>query len=146
MPISPEPPNNGPLLPPPPDSFEEANCMIQEAWKVAFPSLGFPIELIGGFPSRKSPLVATKGSSKLKVAKNKNFESQLLKEQSFFKVLKVAAAPEQTESTPQTRHLVAAFGVSHPQVSMIHQEILFAPAQHTFLLKGQIVRRTGESY
>ncbi len=32
--------------------------MIQEAWKVAFPSLRFPVELIGGFPSRKSPLVA----------------------------------------------------------------------------------------
>jgi hypothetical protein len=32
--------------------------MIQEAWKVAFPSLRFPVELIVVFPSRKSSLVA----------------------------------------------------------------------------------------
>jgi hypothetical protein len=58
MPISPEPPSNLPLSPSAQKSFEEANQMIQEAWKVAFPSLRFPVELIGGFPSRKSPLVA----------------------------------------------------------------------------------------
>jgi hypothetical protein len=54
----PEPPSNLPLSPSPPESFEEANRMIQEAWKVAFSSLRFPVELIGFFPSRKSPLVA----------------------------------------------------------------------------------------
>jgi hypothetical protein len=71
--------------------------MVQEAWKVAFPSLGFPVELIGVFPSTKSPLVAaqneasfqeppawmhqsTDNSSMLKVAINKNLESQVLTE------------------------------------------------------------------
>jgi hypothetical protein len=38
----PEPPSNLPLSPSPPESFEEVNQMIQEAWKVAFPSLRFP--------------------------------------------------------------------------------------------------------
>jgi hypothetical protein len=61
--------------------------MIQEAWKVVFPSLIFPVELIGGFPTRKFPLVAAPPheasdqqtplasiyqSTKLKVAFNKN--------------------------------------------------------------------------
>ena len=73
--------------------------MVQEAWKVAFPSLIFPVELIGLFPAAKSPLVAaphqsdpqppppthqqTTNSSRLKVAINKNLESQLLKERAF---------------------------------------------------------------
>jgi hypothetical protein len=73
--------------------FEEANQMIQEAWKVALPSLSFPVKLIGVSLSRKSPLVAAphkasdqqtppawmhqsaNSSSKLKVAINKNLES-----------------------------------------------------------------------
>jgi hypothetical protein len=54
----PEPPNNPSLSPPPPESFEEANGVVQEAWKVAFPSLRFPLKLIGVFPSRKSQVVA----------------------------------------------------------------------------------------
>jgi hypothetical protein len=117
MPISPEPPSNLPLSPSAPNSFEEANRMIQEAWKVAFPSLRFPVELIGFFPSRKSPLVAAQHkasdqksppasvhrSTNLKVAINKNLESQLLKERAFLKALKTTVAREQTESTPQTR-------------------------------------------
>jgi hypothetical protein len=130
--------------------------MVQEAWKVAFPSLRFPLELIGGFPSRKSQLVAapheaslqhqppavmhqstTNGSSKLKVAINKNFKSQVLKERAFLKALKATVAREQTESTPQTRRLLAAFAASHPQVSVMHQEILIALARYTFLLEVQ---------
>ncbi len=54
----PDAPNTPSLSPPPPESFEEANRMVQEAWKVAFPSLIFPLELIVGFPSRKSQVVA----------------------------------------------------------------------------------------
>ena len=37
MAISPEPTNNRLLSPAPPESFKEANQMVQEAWKVAFP-------------------------------------------------------------------------------------------------------------
>jgi hypothetical protein len=93
MPIFPGSPSNHPLLPPhnpQPESFKEANQIIQEAWEVAFPSLRFPVKFAGVFPSTKSPLVAvpyevshqeeppalmqesTKGSSKLKVTINKN--------------------------------------------------------------------------
>jgi hypothetical protein len=62
----------------------------------------------------------TNGSSKLKVAINKNLESQLLKERAFLKALKATVAREQTELTPQTRRLLAAFAASHPQVSVMH--------------------------
>jgi hypothetical protein len=151
MPITPEPPSNIPLSPSAPKSFEEANRMIQEAWKVAFPSLRFPVELIGVFPSRKSPLVAAPHeasdqqrppasmhqSTNLKVAINNNFESQLLKERAFLKALKATVAREQTESTPQTRRLLAAFAASHPQVSVMYQGTLIALARYTFLLEVQ---------
>jgi hypothetical protein len=121
--------SDSPSLSSPPTTFEAANRMVQEAWKVAFPSLRFPVEFIGVFPSRKSPLVAapheashqhqpalmhqsTNGCSKLKVAINKNLESQLLKERAFFKALKATVAREQTESTPQARRLLAAFAAT----------------------------------
>jgi hypothetical protein len=47
---SPDPPNNLPLPPSSPESFLEANRMVQEAWMVAFPSLRFPSEWIGVVP------------------------------------------------------------------------------------------------
>jgi hypothetical protein len=151
MPISPEPPSNLPLSPSAPKSFEEANQMIQEAWKVAFPSLRFPVELIGVSPSRKSPLVAAPHkasdqqtlpvlmlqSTNLKVAINKNLESQLLKERAFLKALKATVAREQTGSTPQISRLLAAFAASHPQVSVMYQETLITLARYTFLLEVQ---------
>jgi hypothetical protein len=75
----------------PPKSFEEATQIAVEAWKVAFPSLRFPAELIGLFPAAQSPLVAaphqsdpqppplthqpTTNSSRSKVAINRNLES-----------------------------------------------------------------------
>ena len=119
--------------------------MVQEAWKVAFPSLRFPIELIGVFPSGKAQLVAAPHeardqqtppasmhqSTNLKVAIDKNLESQLLKERAFLKALKATVAREQTESTPETHRLLAAFAASHPQVSVIHQEVLIALARYT---------------
>jgi hypothetical protein len=57
---------------------------------------------------------------------SKNLESQLLKEQAFLKTLKVTIAREQTESAPQIRRLLAAFAASHPQVSVMYQEILLS--------------------
>ncbi len=76
-------------------------------------------------------------STNLKVAINKNLESQLLKERALLKALKATVAREQTESTPETRRLLAAFAASHPQVSVIHQEVLIALARYTFLLEVQ---------
>jgi hypothetical protein len=95
--------------PPPPKSFEEATKMVVEAWKIAFPSLRFPVKFIGLCPAAKSLLVAaphqsdpqppppsthqpTTNSSRLKVAINRNLESQLLKERAFFKALKATVA------------------------------------------------------
>jgi hypothetical protein len=144
---------------------KEANRITEEAWKVAFPSLRFPVELIG-VPSRKSPLVAaphkaseqqelppalthqlTNGFSKLKVAINKRLESQLLKEQAFFKALKVIVAQEQTKSTPQTCCLLAAFTASHPQVSVNTPRDL-DPACRLYIPVGgaAATKGTGESY
>jgi hypothetical protein len=125
--------------------------MVVEAWKVAFPSLRFPVELIGLFPAARSPLVAaphqsdpqpppsthrpTTNSSGLKVAINRNIESQLLKERAFFQALKATVARDQTESTAQTCRILAEFAASHPQVSVMHQEILISLARFTFLLE-----------
>jgi hypothetical protein len=71
----------------------------------------------------------------LKVAINKNLESQLLKEQAFLKALKATVAQEYTKSTPQTPCLLAAFTASHSQVSVMYQETLIALARYTFLLE-----------
>jgi hypothetical protein len=79
-----------------------------------------PYQVIGVFPSGKSQLVAAPHeasdqqtppasmhqSTNLKVAINKNLESQLLKERAFLKALKVTVAREQTKSTPETRRLL----------------------------------------
>jgi hypothetical protein len=46
------------LLPPPPKLFEEANKMVLVAWKGAFPSLRFPVEMIALFPATKSLVAA----------------------------------------------------------------------------------------
>jgi hypothetical protein len=46
--------NERPLPQLPPKSFEEATQMVAKAWKVAFPSLRFPVKLIGLFPAAKS--------------------------------------------------------------------------------------------
>jgi hypothetical protein len=49
--VSPQSASKSPLPPSPPTSFDNANTMVQEAWKVVFPSLHYPVELIGLFPS-----------------------------------------------------------------------------------------------
>jgi hypothetical protein len=128
--------------------------MVVEAWKIVFPSLRFPVELIGLCPVAKSPLVAaphqsdpqtptpsthqpTPNSSRLKVAINRYLESQLLKERAFFQAMKATVARDQTESTATTRRILAGFVASHPQVSVMHQEILISLARYTFLLEVQ---------
>jgi hypothetical protein len=137
----------------PPNSFEAANQMVQEAWKVAFPSLRFPVELIGLYPASKSPLVeaphqrppalrsqpTNDDSSKLKVAINKNFESKLMKERAFFMSLKKVLSHSSNQPTQHTKHLLAAFAASHPQISVIYQEMLISLARYTFLLEVKAV-------
>jgi hypothetical protein len=73
----------------------------------------------------------------LKVAINRNLESQLLKERAFFQALKATVARYQSESTATTRRILAGFVASLPQVSVIHQEILISLAWYTFLLEVQ---------
>jgi hypothetical protein len=43
----------------PPKSFEEANALVVEAWKVMFPGLRFPTELIGVFPKQQRMVFET---------------------------------------------------------------------------------------
>jgi hypothetical protein len=74
----------------------------------------------------------------LKVAINRNLESQLLKERAFFQALKATVARDQTESTATTRRILAGFVASHPQVSVMHQQILISLARYTFLLEVQV--------
>jgi hypothetical protein len=136
-----------------PKSFEDASRMIQEAWKGTFPSIRFPVEIIVLFPTTKSPLAAapheelqpawthqpTTDSSRLKVAINKNLESQFLKERAFFAGLKKALNSDCNQPTQHTKHLLAAFAASHPQISVIYQELLIALARYTFLLEVKAV-------
>jgi hypothetical protein len=64
----------------------------------------------------------------LKVSINRNPKSQLLK---------ATVARDQTESTATTRRILAGFVASHPQVSVMHQEILISLARYIFLLEVQ---------
>jgi hypothetical protein len=73
----------------------------------------------------------------LKVAINRNLESQLLKERAFFQAMKAAVGQDQTKSNATTRCILAGFVASHPQVSVMHQEILISLARYTFLLEVQ---------
>jgi hypothetical protein len=118
--------------------------MVQQAWKVAFPSLGFPVKLIVLFPpATKSPLVAaphfihqeppastthqpTNDSSQLEDEINKNLESQFLKERAFYTGLTKTLNNNSNQPTEHTKHLFAAFAASHPQISVIYQEILIS--------------------
>jgi hypothetical protein len=56
-PIFPESASASQVLPSPLELFQEANRKVQEAWKVAFPSLRFPVELIGIYPHPKLSLL-----------------------------------------------------------------------------------------
>ena len=127
--------------------------MVQEGWNKAFPRLRFPVDVIALFPATKfkSTLLAapherhqelpaltcqsTKDSSRSKVEINKNLESQFLKERAFFASLKKNLNSNSNQPTPHTRHLFAAFAASHPQISVIYQEMLIALARCTFLLE-----------
>jgi hypothetical protein len=122
---------------------------------VAFPSLRFPVELIGVFPPlgvtvpppnerHQEPPASTHQptndcSTKSKVAINKNLESQLLKERAFFSGLKKALNSNHNQPTQHTKHLLAAFAASHPQILMIYQEMLISLARYTFLLEVKAV-------
>jgi hypothetical protein len=129
----------------------------KEAWKVAFPSLHFPVELIGLFPASKSPIAVAPhqrygqeppaltcqptndDSSKLKVAINKNLKSKLMKERAFFMSLKKVLSHSSNQPTQHTKHLLAAFAASHPQIAVIYQEMLIALSRYTFLLEIKAV-------
>jgi hypothetical protein len=139
-------PTPGPVSPENvPTSFRDASRMVQEAWKVAFPSLRFPVELIGLFPPASRPLVAApheiqastihQPTSQSKVEISKNLESQFLKERAFYAGLKKTLIQNSNQPTEHTKHLFAAFAASHPQISVIYQEIIIAVARYTFLLE-----------
>jgi hypothetical protein len=133
------------VVPPsPPKSFNAINIMVQEAWKVAFPNLRFPVELIGVFPAlppeiHQEPTAwmrqPTNDSSNLKVTINKNLGTQFLKQRVFITGLKKTLNNNSSQPTQHTKHLLAVFAASHPQISVIYQELLIALACYTFLLE-----------
>jgi hypothetical protein len=166
--VSPQSACESPLPPTQPTLFDDANRMVQEAWKVAFPSLRFPVELIGLFP----PLVAgapletrhqgppasthqpTKDSSKFKVRNIQlgngvvildvptKYElvvdsdlARFRRERGLATALKDVLDQKTNRPSQHTKHLLAAFAASHPQISVIYQELLIALGRYTFLLE-----------
>jgi hypothetical protein len=64
--VLPQSARESPALPSPPKSFEEANRMVQEVWQLAFPSLRFPVNVIGIFPRPKPSLLECHSSNNIK--------------------------------------------------------------------------------
>jgi hypothetical protein len=112
--------------------------MVEEAWKVAFPSLRFPVKVIDIFPQPKPSLLVplqqhqeepqaltcqpTDNSNKLKVTINNFFK----KERAFFRGLKKTLNNNISKPIQNTKH---------PQMSVIYQELLIVLACCTFLLE-----------
>jgi hypothetical protein len=152
-------PENVPTLPP--ISFCDASRMVQEAWKVAFPSLRFPVKLIGLFPPQQEPAPApaskqqtNKYSSKCKVRDIQvgngvvihdvptKYElvldsdlARFRRERGLVAALKDVLDQKTNQPSQHTKHLLAAFAASHPQISVVYQELLIALARFTFLLE-----------
>jgi hypothetical protein len=49
--------------------------------------------------------------------------------------LKDVLIQKSKQPTQHTKHLLAAFAASHPQISVMYQELLIALARYTFLLE-----------
>ncbi len=49
--------------------------------------------------------------------------------------LKYVLNQKSNQPSQHTKHLLAAFAASHPQISVIYQELLIALARYTFLLE-----------
>ncbi len=119
--------------------------MIQEAWKVAFPSLTFPLEWIAVCPQ----LGKKKGVQDIELGNGvvvfdipnrytlvvDSDLARFRRERGLVTALKYVLNQKSSQPSQHTKHLLAAFAASHPQISVIYQELLIALARNTFLLE-----------
>jgi hypothetical protein len=125
--------------------FQEASIMVEEAWKVAYPSLRFPSEWIGAFPQAAKK----KGSRDVQLGNGVIvldvpniyeivFDSDLARfrrERGLVIALKYVLDQKSNQPSQHIKHLLAAFAASHPQILVIYQELLIALSRYTFLLE-----------
>jgi hypothetical protein len=128
--------------------------MIQEAWKVAFPSLRFPLEWIALCPqlAKKKGIQVIKLGNGVVVFDVLNgytlvVDSNLAcfrRERGLVMALKYVLNQKSNQLSEHTKHLLAAFAASH--LSVIYQELLIALAWYAFLLevKGAVEYKIGE--
>jgi hypothetical protein len=119
--------------------------MIQEAWKVAFPSPGFPLEWIALFPQ----LAKKKGVRDIELENGVvvfdvpdrytlvvvSDLARFRRERGLVTALKYGLNQKSNQPSQHTKHLLAAFAASHPQISVIYQELFIALARYTFLFE-----------
>jgi hypothetical protein len=129
----------------PPETFKEANRMVQDAWKVVFPSLRFPSELIVfkipappkiGVPDIQlgNGVVIHDVPMKYEFVVDSNL-ARFRRERGLVTALKDVPDQKTNRPSQHAKHLLAAFAASHPQILFIYQELLIALARYTFLLE-----------
>ncbi len=120
MPIPPEPLDNQPLLKPLTDAFKEA-IRIDKRKGVRDIQLGNGVVVLN-VPNRYKIVV----DSDL---------ARFSRERGLVTALKNVLNQKSNQPMQHTKHLLAAFAASHPQIWVIYQELLIALACYTFLLE-----------
>jgi hypothetical protein len=144
--ILPDPVNNSPLSSLPPELFQEANQMAQEAWMVAFPSLRFPSKWIGVALHLQAVKIGIQdeqlGNGTAFIDVPNRYEivvdsdlARFRRERGLVTALKYVLDQKSNQPSQHTKHLLAAFAASHPQILVIYPELLIALARYTFLLE-----------
>ena len=119
-PIPPEPLGNQPLPQSPTDSFKEA-IGIDLKKGVRDIQLGNGVVVLN-IPNRYEIVV----DSDL---------ARFRRERGLVAALKDVLNRKYNQPTQHTKHLLAAFAASHPQISVMYQELLISLARYTFLLE-----------
>ncbi len=118
MPIPPEPIGNQPLLQSPTELFEEAGG-INKKKGVRDIQLGNGVMVLD-VPNRYEIVV----DSDL---------ARFRRERGLVTALKYVLIQKSNQPLQHTKYLLAAFAASHPQISIIYQELLITLACYTFL-------------
>jgi hypothetical protein len=101
----------------------------EEAWKVAFPSLRFPVKLIGVFPwaAKKgvrdiqlgNGIVVLYVSNRYDLVVNSDM-ARFRRERGLVTALKDVLNQKSDQPLQHTKHIFAAFAASHPQISVMY--------------------------
>jgi hypothetical protein len=131
----------------PPESKEEATRMLQYAWNVVFPSLRFPSEMIvSNIPPPPPPKIGVQDiqlgngvvihdvPTKYKFVVDSDL-ARFRRERGLVTALKEVLDQKTNRPSQHTKHLLSAFAASHPQISVIYQELLIPLARYAFLLE-----------